>query len=84
MDAETAPPRAYSIGQADFDPEIGRRLRISVDGVEQKEVVEYDCDAGTVLKNKLGADGRPMLNDERDDVLRETVRGLVTVEWKDG
>jgi hypothetical protein len=83
VETETSPPRAYSIGQPDFNPEIGRRLRICVDGIEQREVVEYDCDAGTVLKNKLGHDGRPMLNDARDAVARETVRGTVTVEWKD-
>lgn len=83
MDADTAPPRAYSVHQPDFDFEIGRRLRVLVDGVEQREVVEYDCDAGTVLKNKLGENGRPMLNAKRDEIMRETVRGNVSVEWND-
>ena len=77
------PPLRYSVGQEDFNPAIGKRLRILVDGVEQQQVVEYDCEAGTVLKNKLGEDGHPMLNKERDAVARETVRGTVTVEWKD-
>jgi hypothetical protein len=84
MDADTAPPRAYSVEQSDFNPEIGRRLRICVDGVEQKEVVEYDCDAGTVLRNKLDAEGRVQVNPNRDEVWRETVCGKVTVEWNDG
>ena len=83
MDAATAPPRAYSIGQPDFNPDIGRRLRICVDGVEQREVVEYDCDAGTVLKNRLNSEGRAQVDpNNREQVWRETVRGNVTAEWK--
>lgn len=72
----------YSVSQPDYTVEVGARLRIFVDGVEQEQVVEYDCEAGTVLKNTTGQDGRPMLNAKRDAILRETVRGVVTVEWK--
>jgi hypothetical protein len=85
MDADTAPPRRYSVGQADYDYEVGKRLSILLDGVEQKAVVEYDCDAGTILRNKLDADGRPQVDpNNRERVWRETVRGKVTVEWNDG
>lgn len=78
-----APPIRYSVGQNDFDPEIGRRLRIYVDGAEQKQVIEYDCEAGTVVRFALDADGSVRLNAKRDDALRETVKGAVTVEWAD-
>lgn len=84
MLATDAPPVRYSVGQEDFDPEIGRRLRIFVDGVEQQEVVEYDCEAGTVLKNKLNDEGRAQPDPtDRNRVWRETVKGAVTVEWRD-
>jgi hypothetical protein len=76
------PPVRYSVGQEDFNPEIGRRLRIYCDGVLMSEVVEYDCEAGTVLKNKLDENGKAQLNAERSDILRETVKGQVTVEWE--
>jgi hypothetical protein len=74
------PPARYSVGQLDFDPEIGRRLRIFCDGVLMDKVVEYDCDAGTVLRCKLDDKGQLQLNAKRDEVLREIVRGAVTVE----
>jgi hypothetical protein len=77
------PPTHYSVWQPDYTVEIGARLRIFVDGVEQQQVVEYDCRAGTVVKNATDQDGHPMLNAKRDAVLRAIVRGLVTVEWKD-
>lgn len=76
-----SPPVRYSIGQADFDPAIGNRLRVFVDGAEQKEVVEYDCEAGTVLRNKLDDQGNAQLNEAKDEVLRETITGNVTVDW---
>lgn len=82
MQSLIEPPVRYSVGQDDFDPDVGRRLRILVDGVEQREVVEYDCEAGAVLKNKLGDDRRPQLNEKRDEILRETVTGNVTVGWR--
>lgn len=75
------PPVRYAVGQADFDPGIGRRLRVFVDGVEQNQVVEYDCEAGTVLRNKLDENGKAQLNEACDEVLRETITGAVTVDW---
>jgi hypothetical protein len=83
-DSLTAPPASYSIGQPDYDPEVGRNLCVRVDGADQSNVVEYDCVAGTVVRNKLDEHGRPQLNARRDHVLRETVRGKVTVSWREG
>lgn len=78
----SAPPVRYAVGQPDFDPEIGRRLRVFVDAVEQKQVVEYDCQEGTVLRNKLDDQGNAQLNEAKDEVLRETLTGNVTVDWE--
>lgn len=82
METNEAPPVRYSTSQCDFDWAVGGRLLIRVDGAEQKEVVEYDCEAGTVLRNKLDDDGNPQLDAKRGDILREAVRGNVTVEWR--
>lgn len=70
------------MSQDDFDYEIGSRLRILLDGVEQRQAVEYDCEAGTVLRYVLSEDGHVQLNTKRDEALRETVHGVVTVEWR--
>lgn len=78
-----APPVRYSVSQPDFDYEIGARLLVRLDGIEQKQVVAYDCEAGTVLRNKLDEQGRAQVNpDKRDEVWRETMTGNVTVEWR--
>lgn len=77
-----APPVRYSVSQPDFDYKIGARLLVRVDGVEQKEVVQYDCEAGTVLRNKLNADGKAQLAPDGKECWRETVTGKVTVEWR--
>jgi hypothetical protein len=84
LDSPVSPPRRYSVDSYNAPIFLGPRLRIFVDGIEQREVVSYDCDAGTVLRNKLDAEGRAQINpNEPDQVWRETVRGDVTVEWKD-
>lgn len=86
MLATDAPPVRYGVSFADTDrnwENIAPRIRVFCNGVEMHEVVEYDCEAGTVLKAKVGSDGQLMLNAKRDEILRETVRGTVTVEWED-
>lgn len=84
MTTTTLPPLRYAVSQDDFDPEIGSRLRIFLDGVEQREVIEYDCDAGTLLRNKLNAEGNVQIDPTQpDQVWTEHLTGTVTVEWKD-
>ena len=65
-------PRRLSIHDADYDPMLGARLIVMLDGVNQHGRVEaYDLDAGTVTRAKLDADGRlviegtPCVPDER-------------------
>jgi len=65
-------PRRLSIHDADYDPSLGERLIVKLDGVDQHGRVQaYDLDAGTVTRAKLDADGRwviegtPCVADER-------------------
>lgn len=84
MDLTTSPPVRYGVDRHDFDPEIGRRLRVFVDGVEQKQVIKYDCEAGTVLRNKLDENGQAQIDPvKRDEVWTEALTGQVTVEWSE-
>jgi len=65
-------PRRLSIHDADYDPTLGQRLVVRLDGVDQHGRVEaYDLDAGTVTRAKVDADGlfviegTPCVADER-------------------
>lgn len=74
-------PRRLSVHDADYDPTIGDRLVVLIDGVDQYGRAEsYDIDAGTVTRAKLNADGN--LYCEGDEVAIETVHGKVEVSWK--
>lgn len=77
------PPASYSINQLDYDPDVGARLRIFVDGVEQRNVTAYDCGAGTVVKFTLGSDGQPVIDPLSHTIVSETATGTVTVEWRE-
>jgi hypothetical protein len=75
----TAPPRRLSVFDADYDPDIGRRVHVSLDSVVQTMVEAYDVDAGTVTRPKLDPDGYIYVVD--DEIARETVTGNVEVSW---
>lgn len=72
-------PRRLSVHDDDIDYSFTSRLRICVDGVEQKCVTAYDIDAGTVTKHVLDEKGHPVINAARDDVETETFQGEVRV-----
>jgi uncharacterized protein YabE (DUF348 family) len=77
------PPRRGSVHDEDFDYDVARRLAISLDGQLQTHVVSYDMDAGELVRHVL-RDGHPQVNpDHPDEVWSETVKGSVTVEWKE-
>lgn len=78
MTTEHAPLR-YSVEQEDFDHEIGRRLRITLDGVVQHQVIAYDCVAGTIVRHAIDESGQVILNDALDEIKRETLHGKVAV-----
>ena len=76
-------PRQYGVGMACFDPEIGRRIRVKVDGRPVSMVIAYDLDAGQVLRCKTDAEGQPVLDVERDVIERELLTGTVTATLDD-
>ncbi|MAG24942.1 hypothetical protein CMI47_05120 [Candidatus Pacearchaeota archaeon] len=73
----TEAPAAYSVDDLRFDPAIGARLDIMLDGKPVTKVVAYDTIKGQVLRLKTGEDGNLVLNAARDDVVRELLEGKV-------
>lgn len=60
--------------------EAGRIPRVLLDGVEQRDVVIADEEAGLVLKNMRDADGNIVLNERRNAVVRTALYGHVRIE----
>lgn len=75
-------PRALSVDEAGYNWRLGPKLEIFVDGVKQDKVISYDIDAGVVVRHKLTDDGSYVLNETRDETVRETITGDVVVRWK--
>lgn len=78
-----APPRRLSVHDEGYDPAIGARVCVMLDGVSQDGRCEaYDADAGTVTRCKLDADGKAFA--VGDEIAMETVTGRVEVSWRGG
>lgn len=79
-------PRCYSVGQRGYDPELARRLRISIDGQMQGKVISYDMDAGSVERYAVDDAGGIVVEYIGAEAMakRETVYGAVTVALADG
>ena len=76
------PPRRLSVHDVGYDPALGSRLCVLLDGVSQDGRCEaYDIDAGTVIRCKLDEQG--YIYAEDDEVARETVSGKVEVKWRE-
>lgn len=74
-------PRRLSTHDDDYDPRVGERLTVLLDGVDQRGRVEaYDLDAGTVTRAKHDAEGRIFV--DGDEIAMETVAGHVEVLWR--
>lgn len=73
-----APPR-YSIFDRDFDPELGCRLRITLNGVEQTKVTAYDIEAGWLDRHEVDEAGNVVIDREREDMSIERVSGSLVV-----
>lgn len=56
-------------------------VRIFLDEVEQRNVIAFDVEAGTLVRYMVDPLGRIMTNDAKDDALTETLTGTVRVEW---
>ncbi|WP_242137378.1 hypothetical protein [Sphingomonas sp. TREG-RG-20F-R18-01] len=75
-------PAVLSIeeGEPGFRPDwqdIAFNLNIFVDGVEQRNVVSYSCNAGLLKRLQVSEDGRFIV--EGDQVVLETIHGTVEV-----
>lgn len=74
------PPQALDVGDAGFDPEIGRRVEVLLDGEVRDHIISYDCRAGTIERYVCKADGQVCI--ENDEAAKETLTGDVTVRWR--
>ena len=73
-------PRRGSVDLDDpgFDPQLAD-VNVWLDGIEQRDVITYDLDQGLIVRVRRDQAGRLVLNAERDEVERETLRGEVRV-----
>ncbi|HEX7856103.1 MAG TPA: hypothetical protein VF503_20680 [Sphingobium sp.] len=74
-------PIRYSTDDPDFDPRLGRRLIVAVDGVEQQQVASYDIEAGFIERAEVGVDGKIVVT-TLGNVSIERVQGAITVTLK--
>lgn len=72
-------PIRYSVHSADWDPAIGSRLCIKVDGVEQHRVIAYDAEAGWVDRYETDLQGHIVVDRQGERASVERVSGRVTV-----
>lgn len=80
--AERIPERSF-VGDDGYDPDFGRRLLISLDGIEQQAVIGFDFgagpDAGMVVRYKIGDDGNYVIDDVGKCLVIEHVQGDLVV-----
>jgi hypothetical protein len=62
--------------------QIGKHLRITLDGIPARRVVAYDIERGEIVRTVIDRRGNPLRNPAQpDEWLMQTVRGKVAVEW---
>ncbi|MHA0333674.1 hypothetical protein [Sphingomonas aquatilis] len=71
-------PCRLSVRSADYDHVLGSSLTVRVDGVEQRNVISYDVDAGVVRRYREVA-GHYVFDPDTEDAVEEDVHGTVTV-----
>ncbi len=80
--AERIPERLF-VGDEGYDPDFGRRLLITLDGIEQQAVIGFDFggtpDVGVVTRYKIGDDGSYVIDDVRECLVVEHVQGDLVV-----
>ncbi|ETI63007.1 hypothetical protein C100_14970 [Sphingobium sp. C100] len=75
----TGAPSRYSIEDRDYDPALGCRLHIELNGIRQDKVIAYDAEAGWVDRHEVDAAGLPVIDRTRETISVERVTGLVAV-----
>jgi hypothetical protein len=77
-----APPRALSIGEPGWRRFAGR-LTVMLDREDvTRRCVGFDCDKGTITRQRLDEAGRIFVDRDTDGVAVETLTGAVRVAWK--
>lgn len=62
------------------NPELQRKfqgVRVLVDGIQHNHVIVADQEQGYIEKHKQNRDGSFALNEKRDEVLTEIIKGKV-------
>lgn len=84
------PPLSFSIRphDANYCPAwqiIGKTFEVLLDGVPVSHVISYDAGEGVVRRYETEADGKLRLIevDGSLKLVEQTLRGAVTVEWRD-
>jgi hypothetical protein len=62
----------------------GKRVTVMLDGVEMSDVETCDDAAGEIVRFAKDENGDLRLNETRDEILRETLRGVVTIVIAEG
>ena len=70
-------PVRYSVRQADYDHEIGSRLRITLNGQGIREVIAYDTETGTLDCYATDPRGNYFVDPKTGEARVETLRGTV-------
>lgn len=55
---------------------------ILLNGVAQTKVIAYDVEQGWLLRYATDANDRIVLNDRRDEAIKQQLRGKVEARWK--
>ena len=76
----TAPPVRSSVDDPHIDWGIAQRTAIFLDGIEQRQVLSYDCEIGTLERYATRPDGNLII--DGDDLRVEHLTGVVSVGWK--
>jgi hypothetical protein len=77
-----APPRTLSIGDPGWRRFAGR-LTVTLDREDvTRRCVGFDCDKGTITRQRLDEAGRIFVDPDTDGVAIETLTGAVRVAWK--
>lgn len=76
------PPTRSSVNDPGIDWDIAARTEVRLNGAAQNRVIEYDCEAGFLVRIVVDEKDDLVLNETGDEVATEIVHGAVTVAWK--
>ncbi|APR52006.1 hypothetical protein CA223_06725 [Sphingomonas koreensis] len=76
------PPARQDVGDPRYDPRVGQRTEVLLDGEPQRHVIAYDRHAGWLTRARVDAGGGMALDDSREGVAIETVYGRVQARWR--